>query len=226
MDPEEAEKELREELRLETLHQPDFHEQLLLRQEGQRALRDSETGRRITLSLLTRGKAPEAGKVYHIAPSEEEEQASHDPHDSPSSSFLMDPSESNSDDIINKDKIRSNNLAAAENSNLFLDSNIFNKKSMVRDIFNFHNSPSNAIVDLLDNGGDRSPSQSIKSSSLPDLLAHDVIPRDEIDKQWQVVLFGRCPDPDFSAPIKERRSRNITCADSLYAEMLGEFPFS
>jgi hypothetical protein len=53
-------------------------------------------------------------------------------------------------------------------------------------------------------------------------LAHDVIPKDEIDKQWQVVLFGRCPDPDFSGTIKERRSRLITRADSLYAEMLGK----
>jgi pentatricopeptide repeat protein len=90
-------------------------------------------------------------------------------------------------------------------------------------IFNANAPPSNnSIVNLLDNdsSGDTTTSLSSTSSGLPGLLTHDVIPRDEIDKQWQVVIFGRCPDPDFSAPIKERRANNITCAYSLYAEML------
>lgn len=224
MDPEEAEEELREELRLETLHQPDFHEQLRLRQEGQRALRDSETGRHITLSLLTRGKAPEAGRVYHIAPPGcvEDAPETQAVHSSSPSSLLMDPSKTLEDNTLYKNQCRSNTLAAEDNSHPFLESNIFNNISMVGESFNVQNIPSNAIVDLLDDEGDGQTALSVHSSSLSNLLAHDVIPKDEIDKQWQAVLFGRCPDPDFSAPIKERRSRNITCADSLYAEMLGK----
>mmetsp|Transcript_25751 Transcript_25751/g.43385 ORF Transcript_25751/g.43385 Transcript_25751/m.43385 type:complete len:888 (+) Transcript_25751:164-2827(+) len=211
MNPDDAEEELLEELRLETMGQPDFHEMLVKRQQRQRTLRDNETGRTIELSLLSRGQGVAPGKIYHTAPSDTTTFEHFSIHDLASRNIDMaDMADSykvipptHMSDSLDYDSIR----------------NIVSNKQGVSDV---QCSTSNTVVDLLDDVGDDSSPPHFSSSSLTCLLSDDVIPTQEIDRQWQAVLFGRSPDPDFSAAIKERRRDNIIRADALYAEMLDQ----
>jgi hypothetical protein len=223
MDPEEAEEELLEELRLATVGQPSFQHMLLRRQAGQRALRDSETGRssQVGMLLARGGRSAEKGKVYHIAPIEDKEEEREEEREEE-----VDPSSCFGDTFGMDDfsQILSSAGEGGSPHSLRPDS-VFSREggsTMVYDLFSSdskRSTPSNnPLLNLLDNDGDGIASE----TSLSDLLAHDVIPTDEVDKQWQVVIFGRCPDPVLTAPIKQRRANNITSADSLYADMLGE----
>ena len=203
--PEEADEELLEELRLATIGQPDYHEMLLQRQRGQRALRDSETGRTIKLSLLSRENGEKLGRVHHIAP-----------NDIQLSPTLVAPSVTMDMNDLRK------NISSANVSDSLSPDVICNNKSIIHDIFDLHSTPSNnSVIDLLDSEGSNISALSHSSSGLASMLSEEVIPTEEIDRQWQAVLFGRSPDPDFSAPIKDRRRDNIIRADSLYADMMG-----
>ena len=44
----------------------------------------------------------------------------------------------------------------------------------------------------------------------------------EIDRQWEMVYFGRAPDANYSTPIPKRRQENIIRAQALYADMLAK----
>ena len=193
MSSEDADEELMEKLRLETLGKPDRFALLNRKQLEQRRLRDSECGRQIELSLLTKRQSPEIGKVLHISPPEQ------------LCNNLLDKNAQSrtliKDDVCNS---ISSHAEMLEESKRILPSN--------------HESHSSNVVNLLD-GEDAGSKLHIQAS---DLLLHDVIPQGEIDKQWQLVLFGRCPDPNYAAPIKERRRNNIIRADSLYADLLGK----
>jgi len=46
------------------------------------------------------------------------------------------------------------------------------------------------------------------------------IPMSEVNRQWNLVLFGRCPEPDYSEKMHIRRKNNLTRAHALYARML------
>lgn len=210
MSPDDAEDELLEELRLETQGQPAFHEMLVKRQQRQRTLRDNETGRIIELSLLSRGIEAAPGKIYHIAPSDK---------------VTTNSEHLSFDELATENRVKTGRHdvipAGGMTDSLDCDQTRNNIPSM-QGIFGVKSSSSNTVVDLLDNDGDGSSSPPFSSSSLTSLLSDDIIPTQEIDRQWRAVLFGRSPDPDFSASIKKRRSDNIIRADALYAEMLDQ----
>ncbi|CAE7474364.1 unnamed protein product, partial [Symbiodinium microadriaticum] len=83
----------------------------------------------------------------------------------------------------------------------------------------------NPLIALLDNEPlPESPTDS--NTTTPSNVAEEgrdeqgVITRDEVDRQWDQVLFGRCPDPDYSEPMHIRRNKNCTRADGLYNDMM------
>lgn len=220
MTPEEADEELLEELRLETAGKPNMRDMVLQKQQRQRALRDSETGRHIELSLLTRGAAAGQGQVQHIGPAET---AADHPvllGEAGSSSSVWGGEQDELDLRGVRSSMASSPSARQPVSDSLQPASLFTNKSIMQGIFNLQSSASvHVVVDLLDNNGE---GHATALSPLALLAAEDVIPKEEIDRQWKAVLFGRSPDPDFSASIKDRRRDNITRADSLYAEMLGE----
>ena len=46
------------------------------------------------------------------------------------------------------------------------------------------------------------------------------IPSEEVDRQWNYILFARCPEPDYSKPLPERRQEHIIRANALYQDMI------
>lgn len=73
---------------------------------------------------------------------------------------------------------------------------------------------SNPVLCLLDNEELENTSQSPAEGKLP------VIPLSEIDKQWNLVHFNRCPPPDYSERLVVRRENNRIRANALYEDML------
>ena len=82
----------------------------------------------------------------------------------------------------------------------------------------------NPLIAMLDNEPlpEPSPNDTPSAESLAALGRDEkgVITRDEVDRQWNQVLFGRCPDPDYSEPMHVRRDKNCTRADGLYNDMM------
>lgn len=192
--PEEAEEELMDELRAKTMNKPSFYEMILEKQRRDRESRDSETGRKIELSLLTMGKQHGPGVVHH-----------------------MPPTVGTGDMATEEGTATQQEVVSPMSSLEQLEAIVSDDVSLLDDSQTASAQPS--AVDLLDNEETVAGAQGA-ASSLESIFQHDIIPKSEVDKQWQVVLFGRCPDQDVSAPIKQRRSDNLTRADALYVDML------
>jgi hypothetical protein len=94
--------------------------------------------------------------------------------------------------------------------------------------------PKNPLLALLDNepldeeyqhSTSPTPSSTSSSFNLTQFAQvsrdeHGVIPESEVDRQWQYILFARCPEPDYTKPLLERRKENIARAHGLYQDML------
>lgn len=80
----------------------------------------------------------------------------------------------------------------------------------------------NPLLAMLDNEPLPVPEQEDPSFELdsPSRDKNGVITNSEVDRQWDQVLFGRCPDPDYSEPIHVRRNKNISRAKGLYLDMM------
>jgi pentatricopeptide repeat protein len=81
----------------------------------------------------------------------------------------------------------------------------------------------NPLLALLDNEPlppAPEPEEAPDDLSKPARDENGIVTRDEVDRQWDQVLFGRCPDPDYSEPIHVRRNKNISRAKGLYLDML------
>jgi hypothetical protein len=109
------------------------------------------------------------------------------------------------------------------------DPNLLNPKHLVK------HKRTNPLLALLDNEpieeeepSHSSSSPSSSSSSSFDLTQiaqasrdeNGVVTQNEIDRQWNFILFARCPEPNYSKPLLERRKENILRADGLYRDMI------
>jgi hypothetical protein len=119
-------------------------------------------------------------------------------------------------------------------SNFDFDSIDLGDPNLLKETHLIKRKPKNPLLALLDNEpldqeDERryaaSPSASAPSFDLSSFAqvsrdADGVIPESEVDRQWKFILFARCPDPDYSKPLLERRKENIARANGLYQDML------
>lgn len=80
----------------------------------------------------------------------------------------------------------------------------------------------NYLLALLDNEPIPEEPETNSSYPLTSVVrdAEGIIPQSEIDRQWNFILFARCPEPDYSKPLSERRKENMTRATGLYRDMI------
>jgi pentatricopeptide repeat protein len=117
-----------------------------------------------------------------------------------------------SDRIEKLSKLKQSQVPVSDN-NLSIPSNLLNLKEEqpLSRKTNLSKAPySNPLLCLLDN---EQSSPSVESEN-------DVIPLEEIDRQWNQVYFGRCPNPDYSEKLLVRRENGRVRADALYNDMI------